>query len=363
MEQKVFIVGLGLIGSSLALAIKKEHLNVKIIGFDWHEKTGAIALKKGIVSALATDFAAGAKEADIIILAVPVFKTIDYLEELAQLQLKKDVIVTDVASTKGQIMAAATNLPFTFIGGHPMAGSHKSGVTAADVNLFENAYYIFTNQNAPQSKLRLLEELLRGTRAKFVELAPKEHDQITAMLSHLPHIIAAGLVTQGDIFNQEHPRAKQLAAGGFRDITRIASSDPIMWTEILLSNKNAILQQLESWTEEMKKVQNWLVTEDEGAIFTFFNQAKDNRDRLPVHKNGAIPAFYDLFIDVPDAPGVIAEVTGLLGHNQINLINLKIQETREDIHGILQISFRNEQDLMRAKACILQNTNYPVRIK
>ncbi|BCA85729.1 prephenate dehydrogenase [Enterococcus saigonensis] len=363
MKQKVLIVGLGLIGASLALAIKKEHPKVSITGFDLHEKTCKIALKKRIVSHIATDFSESAQTADIIILAVPVFKTMDYLEKLSSLNLKEDVIVTDVASTKSRIMQMASHLPFTFIGGHPMAGSHKSGITAADSNLFENAYYIFTNQYAKKSIILLLEQLLAGTRAKFVELTPDEHDQITAMLSHLPHIIAAGLVTQGDSFNQKHPRAKQLAAGGFRDITRIASSDPVMWTEILLSNKQAILQQLNEWQTEINKVQNWLTADDENAIFTFFNQAKDNRDRLPVHKNGAIPAFYDLFIDIPDEPGVIAEVTGLLGHHQINLINLKIQETREDIHGILQISFRNERDLTRAQVCVLQNTPYPARIK
>lgn len=363
MEQKVFIVGLGLIGSSLALAIKSKHPKVELSGFDLHETTGEIAVKKGIVTKMANNFAQGALDADIIILAVPVFKTISYLEELAKLPLKEDVLVTDVASTKEQIMATAKTLPFSFIGGHPMAGSHKSGIKAADAHLFENAYYIMTNQKESQNKVVLLQELLSGTKAKFVELTASEHDQITAMLSHLPHIIAAALVTQGDCFNQEHPRAKQLAAGGFRDITRIASSDPKMWTEILLSNQAAILQQLDSWQKEIMKVKKWVTNSDQKEIFHFFDQAKDNRDRLPVHKNGAIPAFYDLYVDVPDEPGVIAEVTGLLGHHQINLINLKIQETREDVNGILQISFRNENDLMRAKACLLRHTNYPTRLK
>lgn len=363
MEQKVLIVGLGLIGSSLALAIKKEHPKVMITGFDLHEKTCEIALQKGVISEVACNFAQSAALADIIILAVPVFKTIAYLEELAQLSLKENVIVTDVASTKEMIMHTAKTLPFAFIGGHPMAGSHKSGIKAADSNLFENAYYIITNQKESQNKVVLLETLLAGTKAKFVALHPTEHDQITAMLSHLPHIIAAALVTQGDLFNQDYPRAKQLAAGGFRDITRIASSDPVMWTEILLSNQKAILHQLDNWQLEVSHIKEWVAAADKKAIFNFFDQAKDNRDRLPVHKNGAIPAFYDLYLDIPDEPGVIAEVTGLLGRHQINLINLKIQETREDINGILQISFRNENDLQRAQGCLLENTNYPIRIK
>src|SRR5699024_8023309 len=119
----------------------------------------------------------------------------------------------------------------------PMAGSHKSGVTAGDALIFENAYYILTpNKTTKSDDIEILLNLLDGTKAKFVILSPEEHDKITGMLSHLPHIIAAGLVNQSKVFNDGHPGAGQLAAGGFRDITRIASSDPQMWTDTLLSN-------------------------------------------------------------------------------------------------------------------------------
>ncbi len=365
MKQKVLIVGLGLIGASLAIAIKKAHPEKHLLGWDFYEETRTIAKNKHIVDEIPTSFEAGAVQADIILLAVPIKTSLAYLKELAALPLKASVLVTDAGSTKQEIMELAETLPFAFIGGHPMAGSHKSGVLAANGDLFENAYFIFTVPQDPAIAARVseLQDLFAGTRAKYVILSSAEHDQITGMLSHLPHIIASGLVNQADVFNQVHPRAKQLAAGGFRDITRIASSDPQMWTDILLSNRKTLMKQLTVWEEHMAQVKGWLQQADQEAIFQFFENAKDTRDRLPVHSNGAIPAFYDLFIDVPDQSGIIAEIAGLLGEAGISIINLRILETREDIIGVMQITFKNQNDLAQGKACIEEKTPYPCRLK
>ncbi|WP_086313098.1 prephenate dehydrogenase [Enterococcus sp. 7F3_DIV0205] len=360
MNKKVLIVGLGLIGSSLALCIKKEHPSVEIIGMDNQANSEEFALKRKIIDRKATSFEEAAVKADIIFLCTPVKSMMKQLTLLGTLPLKQNVIISDVGSTKLEIIETAKKAGLhTFVGGHPMAGSHKSGVTAADENLFENAYYILTfSEVEKQSQIRELQELLHGTRAKFVVLTAEEHDQITGMLSHLPHIIAAGLVNQSKVFNEEHPRSQQLAAGGFRDITRIASSDPQMWTDILLSNKKALLALISSWQNEMEQVSTWIQTENKEAIFQFFYEAKETRNQMPVHKEGAIPAFHDLFVDVPDVPGVIAEITALLGRAQLSLINLKILETREDIYGILQLTFKRQEDLKRAKQTIEKETDY-----
>lgn len=363
MEQTILVVGLGLIGSSLSICLKQEHPKIRLLGWDQHEPTRTIAKKTKLVDALPEDFDSGAKEADVILLAVPIQTAIAYLEHLAQLPLKADLIVTDAGSTKQAIMSCAEKLPFTFIGGHPMAGSHKSGIRAANGDLFENAYYILTPRKGQERQTAVLKELLKGTRAKYVELSAAEHDKITGMLSHLPHIIAAGLVNQSDSFSQDHPRAKQLAAGGFRDITRIASSDPKMWADILISNQRELLPLMAQWQKEMTQVQQWIRTADYQAIYDFFDHAKDTRDRLPVHENGAIPAFHDLLVDVPDKPGIIATVMGILGDAGISIINLKIQETREDIMGILQISFKTTKDLSAAKTILEKKTPYQCRIK
>lgn len=363
MKKNIFVVGLGLIGSSLALCIKKEFPEYCIYGSDAATESQLVAKKKGIIDEIATNFSETAVKADVILLAVPVEACLHILDSLKRLPLKPTVLVTDVSSTKQAVMAATKDSPFAFVGGHPMAGSHKSGVLAADENLFENAYYIFTPHETTTRYVPFLETLLRGTRGKFVELTPQEHDEITGMLSHLPHIIAASLVKQSQQLNERYPRASQLAAGGFRDITRIASSDPRMWTDILLTNQVAILEQLDTWQNLMREIRQLINEKDEASIFQFFDNARTLRDNLPVHQNGAIPAFHDLLVDVPDTPGVIAEVTGLLGTAGISITNLRIHETREEVIGVLQLSFRSQKELLAGKKCIEEHTTYSCRLK
>lgn len=360
MKKTILIIGLGLIGSSLALCIKKQHPESKIIGLDYQAVSELFALKRGIIDEVAENIEVAAPQADMIILCSPISETLKQLRILKQLPLKPSVIITDAGSTKKAIVECAHRLQLTnFVGGHPMAGSHKSGVTAAEIRLFENAYYIFiVETQTDKENVAALQELLTGTHAKFITMTAAEHDQITGMLSHLPHIIAAGLVNQSKIFNEAYPRSRQLAAGGFRDITRIASSDPKMWTDILLSNRQPLIQLLTNWQEEMAEVITWLESENQPAITAFFEAAKETRNQLPVHQEGAIPAFYDLFVDIPDQPGVIAEVTHILGVGALSLINIKILVTREEITGILQLSFRNQTDVEKAKQLIEAETSY-----
>ncbi|BAK94727.1 prephenate dehydrogenase [Tetragenococcus halophilus] len=360
-KQNMMIIGLGLIGSSLAVCIKKEHPDVFLYGWD-HEKTSKIAKENKIVDQIPQDFAEAAKKSDVILLAVPIMTAQNYLKKLAELPLKKEVIITDTGSTKQKMVEIANFHHLNFIGGHPMAGSHKSGILACDEFLFENAYYIFTPLYKEQKyQVEQLKKLFLGTRAKYVLLKPEEHDEITGMLSHLPHIIASALVEQADFLNPKYPRAQQLAAGGFRDITRIASSDPQMWTDILLSNRQILLELIEKWQIKVSEISTLLKAGDSKQIQQFFSNAKSLRDRLPIDDKGAIPAFYDLFVDVLDQPGSIAEITGLLGKFQISLTNIKILETREEISGVLQLTFKTERELQAAKAHIEENTDYDCR--
>ncbi|MGX7203687.1 prephenate dehydrogenase [Enterococcus pingfangensis] len=346
MKQQVMVLGLGLIGASLCRAINNPA--IELFGWDYSSETCEIARDVGLVDQIAS--IERAPEMDIIILAVPVRSTLQYLQKLADLSLKESVIVTDTGSTKNEVMELAKTLPFTFIGGHPMAGSHKSGVKAEDPDLFEEAYYILTPPKG--IKTDPLIKLLEPTRAKFVELEPESHDEIVGVLSHLPHIVAAGLVKMSDQLALDYPRATQLAAGGFRDITRIASSDPQMWTDILLTNRSILLDLLKDWQKEIALIQESLMQEDQSAIYDFFSEAKHSRDHLPAKDRGVIPAFYDLYVDIPDTAGAIAEVMTLLSKADISIVNLKIQETREDIYGVLELSFKNQTDLEKGQSVI-----------
>ncbi len=258
MKGRVFVIGLGLIGGSLALCVKGQHRDCKIIGFDIYEEQGKLAKMLGVVDELADSIEASAKEADLILIATPVQETERILDLLADIPLKKNVIVSDTGSTKSSIVKRADKLidkGITFIGGHPMAGSHKSGVAAARALLFENAFYLLTPPNkVSEEKVNVLKEWLKGTNAKFITISPEEHDYLTGVISHFPHVIAASLVHQAEKTSQEQKLVTRLAAGGFRDITRIASSSPAMWRDILLHNKEVMLQLLNEWQQEMKEV-------------------------------------------------------------------------------------------------------------
>ncbi|MED4055372.1 prephenate dehydrogenase [Niallia taxi] len=366
MNGRVFVIGLGLIGGSLALSIKNNHPHCTIIGFDIAEKNKKLGKMLGVIDDCVDTLEDGAEEADLIIIATPVRQAEMMIEKLAQMPLKNDVLVTDVGSTKGKVVEKSRLLQekgITFIGGHPMAGSHKSGVSASKALLFENAFYLLTpEETVGKNSVQLLMNWLSGTRAKFLVVSPEEHDLLTGVISHLPHIVAASLVHQADDVAKSNELVTRLAAGGFRDITRIASSSPAMWRDILLHNKTVLLELLDKWTKEMEKVKTLIKTEEADEIFDYFQVAKNVRDELPQNQKGAIPAFYDLYVDVPDYPGIISEVTGFLAKENISITNIRIIETREEIYGVLVISFQTEEDRKRAQACIAAYSTYETSI-
>jgi prephenate dehydrogenase len=366
LNKNVFIIGLGLIGGSIALCIKNAYPNSNIVGYDINFEEMKKAKKLGVVDETVETIEEGAQSADFIFVSAPVMETEKILTQLSNLELKENVIITDTGSTKNKVVSSAEVLlkkNITFIGGHPMAGSHKSGVIAAKSILFENAFYLLTpTVEVPTDKIEALKELLIGTKARFLVISAEEHDYLTGIISHFPHLIAASIVHQAEKSSREDGLVQRLAAGGFRDITRIASSNPQMWKDILLHNKSVMIDLLEKWKEEMDYVNQLLVEEDSSSIFEYFNSAKKYRDLLPSKEKGAIPAFYDLFVDVPDYPGVISEVTGYLAQEEISITNIRIIETREEVYGILVISFQTEKDRSNAMECISRNTNYEVTI-
>ncbi|MDR3156859.1 MAG: prephenate dehydrogenase [Lactobacillales bacterium] len=356
--KKVAIIGLGLIGGSIALGIKKSNSKAKLIGFDVLPKACEAALLRGVVTQVFPDLFSAVKNADVVFLAMPVKQTIVILKRLATFSLKKDVLITDVSSTKQEVLDCAEKLwqrgEVRFIGGHPMAGSHKSGVSFADENLFENAYYILTPSKklADEQDITELNELLSGLSAKIQIMDVKEHDLIASQVSHLPHVLAAALVNQNNQYSKNHPFTKLLAAGGFRDMTRIASSDVHMWTEILLSNQSAISERIDDFVRHLKNVKQFILDGNETEIANFFENAREVREKMPTHQKGGLPNFYDLFVNVSDSPGAIYGITKILKKEKISLTNIRILETRTESYGILQLSFKNEKDLKKAKKVV-----------
>lgn len=363
----IYVAGLGLIGGSIALGVKRDHPDYTILGYNRSEKSRQIALERGIVDEVTDDFAHFAPLADVIILAVPIKQTIAFIEELANLPLKENVLITDAGSTKLEIVKAAeasfANQAFRFVGSHPMAGSHKSGASAADVNLFENAYYILTpTALTTDDTIEELRADLSGLHARFITIDAAEHDRVTSQISHFPHVIAASLMEQAGDYAKEHEMTNHFAAGGFRDMTRIAESEAGMWTSILLTNKEAVLERIEDFKERLDTIADKIKAQDDDDIWQYFNHAKTIRQEMEIHKRGGVDSFYDIFVNVPDEEDVILTILELL--RGTSLVNLRInEENRDDIHGILQISFKNAKDQARAQKVIEVNTPYKVTIQ
>lgn len=367
MAKTIYIAGLGLIGASMALGIKRDHPDYKILGYNRSQASRDIALERGMIDRATDDFASFAPLADVIILSLPIKQTIAFLQELATLELKEGVIISDAGSTKSAIVSTAekyfADKSVRFVGAHPMAGSHKTGAASADVNLFENAYYIFTPSSlTTPDTLEEMKDLLSGLHARFIEIDAKEHDRVTSQISHFPHILASGLMEQTASYAEEHEMARRFAAGGFRDMTRIAESEPGMWTSILLSNRETIIERIEDFKRRLDEVGQAISKGDENQIWNFFNQAREQRQAMEIHKRGGVDSSFDLYVDVPDEENVILRILELL--RGTSLVNIHInEENREDVHGILQISFKNAQDLKRAEQVITENTDYTVVIK
>src|SRR5690625_992401 len=365
MNKTVLIAGLGLIGGSIAKAIGLTD-EYHVIGFDVDEHTVNYALKEQIIDEIAHDFEEGVKKSSIIFLAAPISETILLMKKINHIKFDENVIVTDVSSVKGSIMEVAresSNKQVIFIGGHPMAGSHKTGIEAARAHLFENARYIFTPvEKEHEQYIAILKDVLRETKSTFLTLSHEEHDEMTSVISHFPHLIASSLVHQAKKWEQVHHYLPELAAGGFRDITRIASSNPKMWQDIFAHNGNKLSQLLQYWIYEMVTLKEFLDKDNREAMNEYLENAKQYRDGLGDKQvGGAIPAFYDLFVDIKDQPGAIASVSTLLANEAISIRNIRILEIREDISGALRLSVTSKSDQEKAMK-LLQNHGYEVMI-
>ncbi|WP_103105479.1 prephenate dehydrogenase [Brevibacillus reuszeri] len=348
----VAVIGVGLIGGSIALSMRRDP-NIRVVGYDVRQDCLDKALTLGVIHAGTTDLQTAVREANVIFLASPVEQIFSTLRLLTELDLQDDVIITDVGSTKSNIVSQALAVipeHVTFIGGHPMAGSHKSGVEAASDRLMENAYYVLTPAlGTDQKKLERLTELLALTRAKVVHMDANTHDQVVGAVSHFPHVLASALVNLVAGYDDENAWHARLAAGGFRDITRIASSNPRMWRDVLLQNRDHILKIANDWSNALQDVVALVEKGDPDGIEHFFKTARDFRDGLPERKAGALPPLNDLYIDIPDHPGEIGRITTLLGARQINITNLQIRETREDIYGALRITFQSQEEMEKGE--------------
>lgn len=277
-------IGLGLIGGSIAHSIRNIWPEADIMAYNYYETSRhpklEQALSDGVLSQISTTLSDFSR-CDVIFLCAPVLTNIAYLERIKP-YLKDGCIVTDVGSVKGDIHNAVTKLGLEhcFIGGHPMTGSEKIGYANSDAAFLKNCYYILTpTSQVPEQAVTWMQEFVSATGANCVTIDVKEHDQATAGISHAPHVISAALVNA--VHARDHKGIYELlAAGGFKDITRISSSSPEMWQHICLSNKDCILDFLDEYTEIIHQIKEDIRQENSDKIRSFFVSAKEYRDKL-----------------------------------------------------------------------------------
>ena len=361
--RKVAVVGLGLMGGSLGLAIKKKLPGVQVLGIDLHPESVRLAVGLGAVDAGSVQLGEEVSEAELIFLATPVSEMYALCTRLLP-YLSPGMIVTDMGSTKANIVEYLERcLPpgVAFLGGHPMAGSEKAGIREAQAELLENAVYLLTP--TPQTAAETVEKVsgfLEYLGAKIRLLSPAEHDRKVAAISHLPHLLASSLVKTVGQLDEQEGGYFPLAAGGFRDTTRIAGSQSMMWRDILLQNRVAVLPLIKEFRLALAEYEDALLEEDEARLEELLEQAKRWRERIPAGLKGILPQYFELTVIVPDQPGVIAELAGVLKEKGINISDLEIRPVRDENGGTIRLAFSNKEARERALQ-VLAAAGYPAR--
>lgn len=320
--RRAAIVGTGLIGASIGMALRARGWHVT--GTDRRLERAQQAVAFGALDAVGVD-----PEAEITFVATPV----SAVASEAGLALAHGGLVTDVGSVKAPIVEAVDHP--CFVGGHPMAGSEQEGVEGAEAGLFQGATWVLTptagTDPAAYARVRSVVSTLG---ADVVALTPERHDSLVALVSHVPHLTAATLMCLAAEGAEEHAALLRLAAGGFRDMTRIAAGHPGIWPDICAENRDAIVEALDRLRSSLDSVRELVSTGDRNGLLHWLEGARNARTNLP----GGLArpeTLVDVRVPVPDRPGVVAEVTTLAGELAVNIEDLEIVHSAEGDRGVL----------------------------
>lgn len=358
-------IGLGLIGGSIAKALKAKHPDAAFIAYNRSKASLIEAMSDGTINQAMDTIGPGFSECDIIFLCAPVSVNIRCLKELKTI-IKPECILTDVGSVKTTIHEAVTKLGMNshFIGGHPMAGSEKYGYSNSKIHLLENAYYILTpGEGTTDVMMNTMVQLVTDINAIPVKLDYREHDRITAAISHLPHIIAYTLVNLVKESDNPDGLMRMLAAGGFKDITRIASSSPEMWQQICTENKDQIINMLNLYVTRMNDMGDAIKNDNLPALLSSFTSAKEYRDDIPKSRaKSLLTPSYEIFVDLVDESGAIATIATILATNGISIMNIGIVHNREFQEGVLHIEFYDDDSANKAVE-LLNRFHYIIHLR
>lgn len=359
MFKNVGIIGLGLIGGSLAKAMKKYNLAKFITAYNRTPSNLEDALRDHAIDMASSTINSVFKDCEIIFLCLPVDVNVKIMTQLKGI-VHSDCIITDVSSTKSDITEAMRELNINFIGGHPMTGSEKTGYKAANELIFENAYYIYTtDQHTDKKALNQLIDFTKAIKSIPIVMDVNKHDFVTATISHAPHVIASSLVNVVKKLDFPEKFMHDLAAGGFKSITRIASASPDVWQQICSSNQDNIATVIDCFIEDLQSIKAEILKNDTETVYSFFEAARDYRNSFTDHKPSNLPDYYAISIDVLDETGIIAKVANELSKHQIGIKNMGIVNNREHVCGILEIVFYTKEHMVKA-ADLLTSMYYQV---
>ena len=343
--KKIGYIGLGHIGGSIAKTVARIHPDIAQIAFDTNEDTLKKAFDEEIIRKGYASLDADFSECDLIFLCAPVLDNVAYIDQLEELVTvgEHETILTDVGSVKTSIHEQIRKYPTLeshFIGGHPMCGTEHAGYDFSTAYMLENAYYVLTpTDTIGAERTEQMRAFVESIGALPIILNYREHDHVVGSISHLPHVISATLVNLVKETDDENETMRTIAAGGFKDITRISSSSPDMWENICLANRDEILRLIDTYVDSIEKARERIASADGANIRSFFQSAKDYRDSINLPHSGPLNPVFQIYCDLIDEAGGIATIATILATNNVNIKNIGIIHNREFEQGVLHIEF------------------------
>ena len=360
-DVKIALVGTGLIGGSIGLALRQLPDVGEVIAYDFDPLSRDRAVARGAATRAAGTVADASSDADLVFIAAPVGAIAELAREVFA-SAKPGVVVTDVGSTKSRLVIEiekSTPDGATFIGGHPMAGTEEEGIEAADASILAGCWWILTpSTRVDPAAYQTLHALLGRIGARVMALDAEQHDDLMAIVSHLPHLTATTLMNLAAERGRDHAGLLSLAAGGFRDVTRVAASNPEIWLDICEENRDAIASVLDQFASRIGELSDLVRAGARDDLRERFLAARNARRNLPGKSSSG--EVVELHILVPDRPGVLAEVTTTVGNLGVNIEDLQITHDEESGRGTLRLTISGRDAAERIRGS-LADLGYDVR--
>lgn len=355
-NKSLAIIGTGMMGGSLGKAALAKGLVTRVAGFDLQPERLYGALDSGAITDSASSTAEAVRDADLVVIATPVSTIAQIFNEIAG-DLKNGALVTDLGSTKSRIVAEIGNSQ-SFLGGHPLAGSEEEGIDAASASLFEGCVWLITpTPDTPNKSYEELAQFVTLLGATPLALNPERHDELVALTSHLPQIVASALMSVAG----DEDWLPKLAAGGFRDTTRLAGSSADLWVGIVEQNREQILKVLDGFRSQLGRWRELIAESSWDDLHSELSRARQARSKIPSKPGREV--LIELTIPIPDRPGVLGHLTTALGEAGVNIEDMQIDHSSAGGRGNVHILVEGSQAAKAAESALVSEDFEVHRVK